>query len=58
MSQEEFLFLSQPYERREDQKEKGTGLGLNICISIMEEHGYEVTAEKLEQGTKLRILLE
>lgn len=57
MSQEEFLLLSQPYERREGQKEKGTGLGLNICISIMEEHGYEVTAEKLEQGTKLRILL-
>ncbi len=58
MSQEEFLLLSQPYERREDQQEKGTGLGLNICISILKEHGYEITAEKLELGTKLRIKLK
>ena len=58
MSQEEFLLLSQPYERREDQQEKGTGLGLNICISILEEHGYKITAEKLELGTKLRIKLK
>jgi len=58
MSQEEFLLLSQPYERREDQQEKGTGLGLNICISILEEHGYKITAEKIELGTKLRIKLK
>ena len=58
MTQEEFLLLSQPYERREDQQEKGTGLGLNICISILEEHGYKITAEKLELGTKLRIKLK
>jgi len=58
MSQEEFLLLSQPYERRENQQEKGTGLGLNICISILEEHGYKITAEKLELGTKLRIKLK
>ena len=58
MTQEEFSLLSQPYERREDQQEKGTGLGLNICISILEEHGYKITAEKLELGTKLRIKLK
>ena len=58
MTQEEFLLLSQPYERREDQQEKGTGLGLNICISILEEHGYKITAEKIELGTKLRIKLK
>ena len=58
MSQEEFLLLSQPYERRKGQQEKGTGLGLNICNSILEEHGYEATAEKLELGTKLRINLK
>jgi PAS domain S-box-containing protein len=58
MTQEEFTELSQPYTRREGQKEGGSGLGLNICIAIMEEHGYKVTAEKLEQGTKLRIKLK
>ena len=58
MTQEEFLLLSQPYERREGQQEKGTGLGLNICISILKEHGYNITAEKLELGTKLRIKLK
>ena len=58
MTQEEFLLLSQPYERREGQQEKGTGLGLNICISILKEHGYDITAEKLELGTKLRIKLK
>ena len=58
MTQEEFTLLSQPYERREGQKEKGTGLGLNICISILKEHGYNITAEKLELGTKLRIKLK
>ena len=58
MTQEEFTLLSQPYERREDQQEKGTGLGLNICISILKEHGYDITAEKLELGTKLRIKLK
>ena len=58
MSQEEFEILSQPYTRRDGQKEGGSGLGLNICIAIMEEHGYNITAEKLETGTKLRIQLK
>ena len=58
MSQEEFEILSQPYTRRDGQKEGGSGLGLNICIAIMQEHGYSITAEKLESGTKLRIKLK
>lgn len=57
MTQEEFINLSQPYIRRQNQKESGTGLGLNICIAIMNEHGFTVTAEKLNIGTKLRIKL-
>jgi K+-sensing histidine kinase KdpD len=58
MSQEEFIELSKPYIRKENQKENGSGLGLNICIAIMEEHGFKVTAEKLEEGTKLKIKLK
>ena len=55
MTQEDFEYLSQPYIRKEDQKENGTGLGLNICIAILKEHGFTITAEKLETGTKLTI---
>jgi len=55
MSQEDFETLSQPYKRKEGQKEGGTGLGLNICIEILKEHGFEITSQKLETGTKLSI---
>ena len=55
MSQEDFEELSKPYTRKTGQKETGSGLGLNICIAIMKEHGFEVTCEKLETGTKLKV---
>jgi len=55
MSQEDFEELSKPYTRKTGQKEPGSGLGLNICIAIMKEHGFEVTCEKLETGTKLKV---
>lgn len=55
MDQEEFIELSKPYARRKNQKEGGSGLGLNICIAIIEEHNLSVKAEKLIQGTKLHI---
>jgi PAS domain S-box-containing protein len=58
MTQEDFEKLSQPYARKENQKEAGSGLGLNICLAIMEEHGFAITAEKLQQGTKLRIIVK
>ena len=55
MNQEEFDALSKPYVRKEGQKEGGSGLGLNICKAILKEHGFIITAEKLIQGTKLKI---
>lgn len=55
MTQEEFLELSKPYTRKEGQKEGGSGLGLNICIAILKEHGFSITSEKTNPGTKLRI---
>jgi K+-sensing histidine kinase KdpD len=56
MSQEEFEQLSKPYIRRPGQKEKGTGLGLNICIAILHEHGFSVTAELApDKGTRMVI---
>ena len=56
MSQEDFNQYSQPYTRGK-QEEKGTGLGLNICVAIIEEHGFGIKAQKLTQGTKITIKL-
>ena len=58
ITNEEFIELSKPYTRKEGQKEGGSGLGLNICIAILKEHGFKITAEKLNSGTKLKIKLK
>ena len=59
LSSEEFKLLSQPYTRKEGQKEAGTGLGLNICIAILEEHGFSVSCDKLPQvGSQIKINLK
>jgi PAS domain S-box-containing protein len=59
MSAEDFKLLSQPYTRKEGQKESGTGLGLNICVAILEEHGFKIACEKLPTvGTKITIKLK
>jgi signal transduction histidine kinase len=58
MTQADFDHLSQPYTRKEGQKETGTGLGLNICVAILNEHGFKVTCEKNEVGTKIKIKIK
>jgi len=58
MTQLEFEHLSQPYTRRDGQKETGTGLGLNICVAILEEHGFKLSCEKNETGTKMKIKIK
>lgn len=58
ITQADFDFLSQPYTRKEGQKETGTGLGLNICVAILNEHGFKVTCEKNEVGTKIKIKIK
>ncbi len=55
MTSKEFNEMRKVYSRKSDQKESGTGLGLNICIAIFNEHGYTVSAEKLETGTLIKI---
>jgi PAS domain S-box-containing protein len=57
MTQDEFIYLSRPYTRKAKQKESGSGLGLNICAAIFKEHGFTMTAEKIEQGTRIKIKL-
>jgi PAS domain S-box-containing protein len=55
MSKKDFEELSQPYKRKNEQKEPGSGLGLNICLAIMKEHGFDVSSEKIKTGTKIKI---
>jgi signal transduction histidine kinase len=31
------------------------GLGLNICLAIIKEHGFELSCEKISTGTKMKI---
>lgn len=57
MTMEEFEFLTKPYTRNENQKEKGSGLGLNICVEILKEHGFSVICEKIKTGSKIIIML-
>ena len=58
MTKEEFEEYSKPYVRKKNNVESGSGLGLNICIAIMKEHGFNVLCEKLEpNGTKITIEL-
>jgi signal transduction histidine kinase len=59
MSAEDFKLLSEPYTRKEGQKETGSGLGLNICVAILEEHGFGISCKKLSRGgTQLKIKLK
>jgi PAS domain S-box-containing protein len=58
ITQEDFDHLCKPYTRKEGQKESGTGLGLNICVAILEEHRFDITCEKNETGTKMKIKIK
>lgn len=58
MTQEEMVLFAKTNTRKENQKEKGSGLGLGICIAILNEHKFKVTAEKLEEGTKIKIKIK
>jgi len=55
ITQEDFEKLSQPYTRKKNQKESGSGLGLNICVAILQEHGFSIWVDEQPVGTKLKI---
>jgi len=54
MSGEEFKEYCLPYQRGAN-KESGSGLGLNISIAILNEHGFSVECQKLELGTLIKV---
>lgn len=60
MSPDEFNEYSKPYIRNKKNKESGSGLGLNICIAIMNEHGFKVHSElnQSKPGTKIYIKIK
>jgi signal transduction histidine kinase len=58
MTQEEFDFFSKQNRRRDNQKEDGSGLGLGICIAILNEHNFQVSCERVEEGTRIKIKIK
>lgn len=58
LSTEEFEKLGEPYVRKNGQKENGSGLGLHIAISILKEHGFTLSCERNEIGTKMKIKIK
>jgi len=45
-------------KKNKDIDKSTNGLGLNICLAILEEHGFKLTCERDEIGTKMIINLK
>ena len=58
LSEKDFLEYSKPYSRKDNQKEPGSGLGLNIAKTIFNEHGFKLEAEKITNGTIMRVIIK
>jgi signal transduction histidine kinase len=46
------------YSKKTDVTGEEKGLGLNICVAILEEHGFKLSCEKIEGGTKMKIKIK
>ena len=46
------------YSKKADVTGEEKGLGLNICVAILEEHGFKLSCEKIESGTKMKIKIK
>lgn len=55
LSSDDFWRLAKPYVRKDGQSEQGSGLGLNICIEIIKQHGFKIVVDEIENGTKIKI---
>jgi len=57
-SQKDFDKHLKKYAKRADVTGDEKGLGLNICVAILEEHGFKLTCEKIDTGTKMKIKIK
>ena len=46
------------YSKKADVTGDEKGLGLNICVAILEEHGFKLSCEKIESGTRMKIKIK
>jgi len=53
LSEKQFEKIIKSGNQIENVEEKG--LGLNICLAILKEHGFELSCEKIDTGTKMKI---
>jgi len=57
-SQKQFEKQLKKYASNKEHSEDEKGLGLNICVAILEEHGFKLTCEKIDTGTKMKIKIK
>ena len=60
MTQQQFEKISIAYltKKNKDIDKETSGLGLNICQAILAEHGFNLSCEKNDVGTKMTIKLK
>jgi len=46
------------YSKKTNITEDEKGLGLNICVAILEEHGFKLSCERSSIGTKMKIKIK
>jgi signal transduction histidine kinase len=46
------------YSKKTNIREDEKGLGLNICVAILEEHGFKLSCEGNNVGTKMKIKIK
>jgi len=54
MTQKQFEDFCHSYSKK-SKSDEVPGLGLNICLAILNEHGFVMTCEKNKIGTKIKI---
>lgn len=57
-SQKQFEKHLKKYAKKKEFGEDEKGLGLNICVAILEEHGFKLSCENTTDGTKMKIKIK
>lgn len=57
-TQSQFEKQLKRFSKKTEFSEGEKGLGLNICYAILKEHGFELSFEKLNVGTKAKIKIK